>query len=167
MQPLRLIVFVGLAVSISFAVAQDQKDEHAGHHPAPTTDSGASQASAEDGAGIRPSPAQENMNKVESLLQQVGKTDDPAQKRQLLGQHLQALRDQLRLMRGEHAPMKKSMKEDGKKEDGMKEGMMKKGDMMGGMMTMHRKVEQKLDMLERTIQQIVEREVAQDLLQQH
>ena len=167
MQPLRLIVFVGLAVSISFAVAQDQKDEHAGHHPAPTTDSGASQTSAEDEAGSKSSPAQENMNKVESLLQQVGKTDDPAQKRQLLGQHLQALRDQLRLMRGEHAPMKKSMKEDGKKEDGMKEGMMKKGDMMGGMMTMHRKVEQKLDMLERTIQQIVEREVAQDLLQQH
>src|SRR6185295_8933353 len=140
MQPLRLIVFLGLAVSIPFAVAQDQKDEHAGHHPAPTTDSGASQAPAEDGAGSRPSPAQENMNKVESLLQQVGKTDDPAQKPQLLGQHLQALRDQLRLMRGERAPMKKSMKEDGKKEDGMKEGMMKKGDMMGGMMTMHRKV---------------------------
>jgi len=166
MQPLRLIVFVGLAVSISFAVAQDQKDEHAGHHPAPTTDSGASQTSAEDEAGSKSSPAQENMNKVESLLQQVGKTDDPAQKRQLLGQHLQALRDQLRLMRGEQVPMKKSMKEDGRKEDGMKEGMMKKGDMMGGMMTMHRKVEQKLDMLERTIQQIVEREVAQDLLEQ-
>jgi len=165
MQPLRLI-FVGLVVSISFAVAQDQKDEHAGHHPAPTTDSGASQTSAEDEAGSKSSPAQENMNKVESLLQQVGKTDDPAQKRQLLGQHLQALRDQLRLMRGERAPMKKSMKEDGKKEDGMKEGMMKKGDMMGGMMTMHRKVEQKLDMLERTIQQIVEGEVAQDVLEQ-
>ena len=167
MQPLRLIVFLGLAVSIPFAIAQDQKDEHASHHPAPATDSGASQASTDDQAAGKSSPVHENMNKVESLLQQVQETDDPAQKRQLLGQHLQALRDQLRLMRGEHAPMKKSMKEDGKKEDGMKEGMMKKGDMMGGMMTMHRKVEQKLDMLERTIQQIVEREVAQDLLQQH
>src|SRR3954470_14572425 len=166
MQPLRLIIFLGLAMSIPFAVAQDQKDEHASHHPAPATDSGASQASTDDQAGSKSSLAQENMNKVESLLQQVQESNDPAQKRQLLGEHLQALRDQLRLMRGEDAPMKMSMKEDRKKEDGMKEGMMKKRGMMGGMMATHRKVEQKLDMLERTLQQIVEREVAQDLLEQ-
>jgi hypothetical protein len=163
MQALRLIIVLGLALSIPLALAQDQEGDHASHHPAPTTDSGASQASSDGQAASKSSPAQDNMNKVERLMQQVQETDDPAQKRQLLDEHLQALRDQLRLIRGQDAPMKMSMKEDGKREDGMK----KKGGMMGEMMTMHKKVEEKLDMLERTMQQIVERAVAQESGKQH
>src|SRR4051812_25901355 len=108
MQPLRLVIFLALAMSITFAVAQEQQDEHASHHPAPATDTGASQASTDDQAGSKSSLAQENMNKVESLLQQVQETNDPGEKRQLLGEHLQARRDQLRLMRGEDAHMRMS-----------------------------------------------------------
>jgi len=106
------------------------------------------------------------MNKVEGLLQQIQQTDDPARKRQLLSEHLQALRDQARLIRSERAPMKMSMKEGGEKDDGMKEGMMKKNGMMPGMMKMHEKVEQRLDMLERMMQQLVEHEAAKEPMEQ-
>jgi flagellar biosynthesis/type III secretory pathway protein FliH len=163
MKALPLIVVLGLALSTPFAFAEDEKaDDHASHHPAPTTDSEASRASSDDQAANKPSPAQENMKKVEGLMQQIQKTDDPVEKRQLLADHLQALRDQMRLIRSQHAPMMMSMKEDGKEEAGTKEGMMKKKGMMQGMMKMHNSVEQRLDLLERMMQQLVEREAAKN-----
>ena len=162
MQPLRLIIVLGLVLSVPLAVAQDQKDDHTSHHPAPATDSGASQPRSDDQAASRDLPAQEGMNKVEELMRQIQKSDDPVEKRQLLADHLQALRDQVRLMRNAHAPMKMSMKEDGKEEAGMKEEMKKKG-MMHGMMTMHKNVEQRLDLrTECMMQQLIEREAAKN-----
>jgi flagellar biosynthesis/type III secretory pathway protein FliH len=168
MKALPLIVVLGLALSTPFAFAEDEKaDDHASHHPAPTTDSEASRTLSDDQAANKPSPAQENMKKVEGLMQQIQKTDDPVEKRQLLADHLQALRNQMRLIRSQQAPMMMSMKEDGKEEAGkeeagMKEGMMKKKGMMQGMMKMHKSVEQRLDLLERMMQQLVEREAAKN-----
>lgn len=162
MQRLRLIIVLGLVLSVPLAVAQDQKDDHTSHHPAPATDSGASQPRSDDQAASKDLPAQEGMNKVEELMRQIQKSDDPVEKRQLLTDHLQALRDQIRLIRNAHAPMKMSMKEDGKEEAGMKEEMMKKKGMMHGMMTMHKNVEQRLDLLERMMQQLIEREAAKN-----
>ena len=162
MQPLHLIIVLGLALSSPLAVAQDQKDDHTSHHPAPTTDSGASQTRSNDQAARKDLPAQEGMKKVEELMRQIQKSDDPVEKRQLLADHLQGLRAQIRLMRNEHAPMEMSMKEDGKKEAGMKEEMMKKKGMMHGMMDMHKNVTQRLDLLERMIEQLVEREAAKN-----
>jgi hypothetical protein len=165
MKALTLIVVLGLALSAPLAFAEDEEaDDHSSHHAAPTTDSETSRASSDDQAANKPSPAQENMKKVEGLMQQIQKTDDPVAKRQLLADHLQALRDQMRLIRSQQAPMMMSMKEEGKEEAGRKEGMMvmKKKGMMHGMMTMHKSVEQRLDLLERMMQQLVEREAAKN-----
>src|SRR3954453_17845126 len=63
MQPLRTIIALGLALSVPLALAQDQKDDHTSHHPAPAIDSGASQASGGQQGSSKASPAQENMNK--------------------------------------------------------------------------------------------------------
>jgi hypothetical protein len=95
---------------------------------------------------------------IEGLMQQIQQADDPAQRRELLSLHLQALREEMRLIRASRAGMKMSMQEDGKKDAG---SMMKEGGMMGGGMMMHKEVEQRLDMLERLMQQMIEREAAE------
>ncbi|MEO8628895.1 MAG: hypothetical protein ABI612_12440 [Betaproteobacteria bacterium] len=171
MKALSLILAVGLTLSIPVAFAQDEKEDHSTHHPAQKAEAVRAQPSGGDHDASKSSPVQENMRNIERLLQQTQEANDPAQKRQFLSEHLQALRDQMRLIRSQNTSMKMSMneegmKEDGMKDDGMKEGMMKKGGMMGGMM-MHKKVEQRLDMLERMMQQVIEREAAQESIEQH
>ena len=167
MKAMRLIIVLGLALSIPVALAQEEKEDHSSHHPTQKTDTGGARPSSDDQDASKSAPVQESMKKIERLMQQIQEADDLAQKRQLLSEHLQALRDQMRLIRTQHASMNMSMNDDGKKEDGMKEGMIKKGGMMGGMMMMHKKVEQRLDMLERMMQQVIEREAAQESVEQH
>jgi hypothetical protein len=169
MKALRLIIALGLALSIPVAFGQDEED-HSNHHPAQKTDAEGAQPSGDDNAA-KSAPVQENMKKIELLMQQIQGADDAAQKRQFLTEHLQALRDQMRLIRSQHTAMKMSMNEDGKgedgkKEDGAKQGMMKKAGMMGGMMMMHKTDEQRLDILERLMQQVIEGEAAQQSVEQ-
>src|SRR4051812_24040354 len=100
MKALPLIVVLGLAMSTPLAVAGNEKDdEHSSHHPAPTTAREASRASSDESSGNKAGPAQQNMKKVESLMQQIQNSGDPIDKRRLLADHLQALRDQISLMR--------------------------------------------------------------------
>jgi len=164
MQLLRMIAVLALALSAAPAVGQDQKDEHAGHHSPPTGDSEARKGSADEQGASKSSRAQENMSKLDRLLQQIQTVDDPVEKRRLLSEKLSILLDQVRLIRTEQTPIKVSKKEDDKQDNGAKEAMMKGG--MGSMMTMHQKVERRLDMLERMLQQLVEREAAKERLDQ-
>jgi hypothetical protein len=167
-----LAVLAWLVLGAPAALAQ-QEEDHSAHHPAAGDEApakGSDEAPAQGdeqaagghdhGAAAKPSPAGENMAKVEGLMQQIGQTADPAQKRELLRAHLQALREQMKLVRSENAGAKMAMMGGGKKDGGG--GMMggdKKGGMMGGgMMGMHKKVEQRLEMLERVLQQLIERE---------
>ena len=107
------------------------------------------------------------MKKIEALMQQIQQTTEPAQKRELLAQHLEALREQMRLIASQHSDIKMSMKEEGEKDADNKGGMMKEGGMMGrGMMMMHRKMEQRVQMLERLLQQVIEREAVEASIEQ-
>ena len=90
----------------------------------------------------------------------------PVQERELLARHLDALREQMRLVRNQHSDMKMSMKEGSTKDDAMMGGMMKEGGTMGSPMMMHKKMEQRMEMLERLLQQMIEREAVQVSLEQ-
>ena len=177
MKTTSLIVSLGLLCATPFAAARAADEEdHAAHHSA-----AAAPAAHDHGAG-KPDALQASMRRVEALMQQILEATDPEQQKVLLGQHLQALVAlvaQVRMvglesckapgepgaekvdgaangdMQGE---MKAKMKGDAKGD--MKCGMMKPG----GMMKMHEKVEQRIDMLERLLQQTLEREAVEDSL---
>ena len=161
MKTLPALVGLAFALSAPYAFGQDEDEDHSAHHPPAVAAPDANAPAAQDRGGAKASPLQDNMKKIEALMQQVREASDPAQKRELLGQHLAALREQMRLIRAQRSDMKMSMKEDGKKDT--MGGMMKEGGMMrGGMMMMHKKVEQRLEMLERLLEQIIEREAAEE-----
>ena len=166
MRALPLIVALTLGSMAPVAFAQAQDEDHSAHHPAPSTQPQATPPAEHDHGAAAASPLQDNMRNIEALMQQIRETSDPARKKELLGQHLQALQKQMQLIVGQRSAGKMSMKEGGKVDAGMSEdagkdgGMMKEGGMMkgGGMMMMHKKMEQRLGMLERILQQMVERE---------
>jgi len=156
MRTLTTMLTVGCLLATPLAFAQDPQEDHSAHHPPAAAAPDASAPAAQDQGDAKANPLQEKMKQVESLMQQIQQASDPAQKRELMSQHLAALREQMRLIRGQRSDMKMSMKEDGKK-DTM--GGMMKG---GAMMMMHKKVEQRLEMLERLMEQIIEREAAEE-----
>ena len=162
MRTLTTMLTVGCLLSTPLAFAQDPQEDHSAHHPPAAAAPDANAPAAQDHGDAKANPLQEKMKQVESLMQQIQQASDPAQKRELMSQHLAALREQMRLIRGQRSDMKMSMKEDGKKDTmgGMKEGGMMKGG--GMMMMMHKKVEQRLEMLERLMEQIIEREAAEE-----
>jgi hypothetical protein len=156
MKALYVLVALTLICGAPLAFAQDDEQDHSAHHPGKGSETEtAPPAGHEHGAG-KASALQDNMMNIESLMRQIQQISDPARKRELLGQHLQALQQQMRLVVGQPAAMKMSMKESAKTDSDMPGGMMK-----GGGMMMHQKVEQRLDMLGRLLQQLIEREAAE------
>jgi len=157
---------LGLALP---ALAQDETDEHAGHHPAPAGQADAPLTSAAEG-----------FERMRGLIAQAQAAQDPAVRSQLLADHVQLMREQVRAMRApakpagdgghdhsaatsqaaerEGADKKCARMEKGGMMD--KAGMMDKGGMKkkGGMMGMHKRVEQRLDAIEQMLEQLVERE---------
>jgi hypothetical protein len=93
------------------------------------------------------------MKKIEALMQQIQQIADPAQKGELFAQHLDALREQMRLVRRQHSDMKMSMKE---------------GGMRGRGMMMHKKMDLRMEILEleRLLQQMIEREAVEASIEQ-
>jgi len=157
-----LLLTLGLICATPVALAQaTEEEDHSAHHP-PAGDPAEAAAPAEHDHGAGKSdPLQENMQRVEGLMKQIQETADPDRKRALLGEHLQALVGQIKLVRNQAGGMKAAMKKPSEKKDGdMMGGMMKSG----GMMKMHKKMEQRIDMLERLLQQTLEREAVEESL---
>lgn len=156
MKTLTALLAAGCLLATPLAWSQAKEEDHSAHHPAATPKAEAEASAEHDHGEAKSNPLQDKMKQIEGLMQQIQSTSDPAAKRELLSQHLVALREQMALIRSQRGEMKMSMKEDAKKDAG---GGMMKG---GGMMMMHKKVEQRLDMLERVIEQIIEREATED-----
>ena len=218
MKMLLAMLIFGCLAATPYAWAQD--DPHAGHHPpaaAKAADNGdddedddddddeAAQAEGQDQAadgehdhGKAGGRLQENMKRMQALMARMQETTDPAQRRALLGEHLQAMRAQVKLMlaqAGGHAQGGEAAAQGGhedhaaqpaqaagagdkkagadKKKCAMMEGgkckMMggeKKGGMMGGgMMKMHKQMEQRVQMMEQLLEQMVEREAVEHELE--
>ena len=166
MKAVPLLIALGLTCAAPLGSAQDQEQDHSAHHQAQGVAPEATSPVPHE-HGSKPSLLQENMKKIEALMQQIQQTTEPAQKRELLAQHLQALRERMHVIANQHSDMKMSMKEEGEKNADNKGGMMKEGGMMGrGMMMMHRKMEQRVQMLERLLQQVIEREAVEASIEQ-
>lgn len=109
MKILLTVLALGWLTAAPCAWAQD--DPHAGHHPpaagqAAAEDDEARQAEGHDqpaGGGQHEhgkagGKLQENMKRMQALMARMQETTDPTQRRVLLGEHLQVMREQLKLM---------------------------------------------------------------------
>jgi hypothetical protein len=156
MRALPFLIALGLGCGVPMGFAQSEDQDHSAHHDAQSSDADTAPHSGHDHGSAKASPLQENMKKAEALMQQIQRATDQAEKRELLSRHLQVLQEQMRLIRSQGPATKMSMEEGGKTDAGMMGPMMKGGGMMA-----HKKVEQRLDMLERLMQQVIEREAAE------
>jgi hypothetical protein len=162
MQALSVLIVLALVCVAPVAFAQDGEQDHSAHHLAKGTEAQAAPPAGHEHGTGKASELQESMMNIEALMQQIRQTSDPATKRELLAQHLQALQLEMRLVVGQQATMKMSIKESAKMDSDMPDGMMKGGSMMkGGGMMMHKKVEQRLDTIDRLLQQVIEREAVE------
>lgn len=172
------LVFAGLLALGTSAFAQEDDDEHAGHHPAPEAQSPEAQTpetqTPETHTQAPAHPLSAGFERMRSLIAQAQTAQDPAARQRLLGEHVQAMREQLRAMRAAAQPPAQPSAQTEHDHAGAEatdavppadrkgRGMMKgKGDMMkgkGAMMGMHRRVEQRLDAIEQMLEQLVERE---------
>ena len=155
---------LGLVCATPIALAQvAAADEHGAHHLSAAVPAEAAAPDGHEHGADSPDPMQQSMQHIEGLMQQIEETADPDRKRALLGEHLQAMRDQIKGLRGQGHAMKAAMKGGDKKDGEMMGGMMKSG----GMMKMHQKMEQRIGMLERLLQQTLEREAVEESLGRH
>ncbi|MBI5751859.1 MAG: hypothetical protein HZA59_06905 [Hydrogenophilales bacterium] len=89
--------------------------------------------------------AQERMKQAQALMGKLRDTKDPAERKKLMQQHTQAMRDTMDMMRG----MKMGM------------GMMGQGKepgKTGGMMPMHQMMEERMGMMQMMMEQMLERQ---------
>lgn len=148
-----LLVFASaLALAPGLACAAEEQD-HSAHHPSPAASSESAPTTEHDHGKGAGDPLQHGMQRIEELMHQIRSTEDVQRKRTLLAEHLQAMRDQTQLVRTSGRAAKTTMKSADEKEGSM-----------GGMMEKHKQVEQRLDMLERLLQQAVEREAMEETL---
>ena len=158
--------------------AADDADEHASHHPAAAADDGAGQRDSKADPAVR---LQKNMQAMEVLMAKIRETADAAEKKRLLGLHMQAMQEQIQTIRTvnaksgahEHGEAGKAdggkesehKDSDGKGGDSKQGGMMGERGMMGGgmmMKKMHKQMEQRMDALEQLLQQLIEHEAAEE-----
>lgn len=152
------------------ALAQQAGDEHAGHHPE-STGQGAEGTSAKPMAN----PLAANMRRIQALMARIQAEQDEAVRATLLGEHLQAMREQMNMMlamKAGHGGAEGAAPDahaghgaqDSKGSGG--EGSAGAGDMMKGgkgmmgggmMMQKHEQMEGRVRMLELMLQQMLER----------
>jgi hypothetical protein len=167
MQLSKTALFIAFVFAVHYAAAQD---EHADHHPEGEAQPVAAQVEEHDHGATGSGSLEAGMKRIETLMAEIRATDNPAHQRQLLAGHLSALQEQMKLLRSQRASTMAMMK-GGEKPFGQADSShaghgdgadaKKGGGMMGGkgrMMGMHKKMESRVEMLERLIEQLIERE---------
>ena len=156
-------VVVVMCMGAPVVYADDTHHPEQGSAPASKSTSGKSdviwerhdpEGSAGDSgaADAQMAKAQERMKQAQALMGKLRDTKDPAERKKLMQQHTQAMRDTMDMMRG----MKMDMMGGGQ---GM--GMMNQGkgkDQTGGMMNMHQMMEERMDMMQMMMEQMFERQ---------
>ena len=138
---------IALLAGTSAALAQTTPDEHASHHPAGAAPPPATTAAQTPAQGMGPAAVprmQDNMKKMQDLMEKIHASKDGAERRQLLEQHSKSMQEQMEMMRGM-----------GRGASPMDEGMMKQ------MMTNHQAMQGRMDMMEMMMGQMLQHQDAQ------
>ena len=163
----------GMMLMAPIAFAQT-KEEHESHHPDATiTAPAADEQESKSAAGMEGMQSmQKNMKAMHELMEKIHSSNDPAEKTQLLKQHMQAMRDQMKGMQGKGGMtmgmMNGGMAEGTKTQSngmammcGGKKGT-KSGDMM---MKCHGMMQARMEMMQDMMGQMLEHEEAEHELE--
>jgi hypothetical protein len=143
-----LVYTLALMAAATGAVAAQEPDEHAAHHPPgqTATEPAPPKPSAEPKDPAQAS-MQEGMKNMQALMSAIESTKDPAARQKLLDQHRQAMREQMEAMR--------------KMGGGMNAGTTGKGMMSGDMMKCHEVMTGRMEMMQMMMEQMMRHEDAQ------
>jgi Mg2+ and Co2+ transporter CorA len=168
MNRLTLLVLLTPLLAVPLAQAADEED-HSAHHPAVEKGDAAS-ASEDKGMGKN----RDKMKKMQELMSKIHSTDDPKERARLLNEHMQAMRESMKTMnammnKGDVMGGKKKKesvsgeKDDHQHEDDARTAKPSEGGemMMGGMMKMHKDMEQRMERLEKMLEQVIEHEAVE------
>ena len=177
-------IVAALAAALTFHNATAQ-DEHSAHHPA-----GAQAEPGDSGdkaMGGKMGKMQQQMEKMQELMDKIHATTDPAERQKLMQEHMQAMHEGMKMMKGMGGGMKMGMMGSGKRQgsatgaaesdhgqDGAGQAMAQGGDqmsncmkmmegMMGGgmMMKKHKMMEGRMDMMQMMMEQMMQHEEAE------
>jgi len=135
---------------------------------------------------------QQQMEKMQELMDKIHATTNPAERQKLMQEHMQAMREGMKMMEGMRGGMKMGMMGGGKKkspatgaagsdhgQDGAGQAMAQGGDqmsncmkmmegMMGGggmMMNKHKMMEGRMDMMQMMMEQMMQHEEAEQKIE--
>jgi hypothetical protein len=128
------------------------------HHPeqgsTPAAKSAPDQAMGSGVADAQMAKAQERMKQAQALMARLRESKDPAERKRLMQEHMQAMRDTMGMMRG----MKMGMMGGGQGMGMMGGGQGKGPAKTGGMMPMHQMMEDRMEMMQMMMEQMFERQ---------
>ncbi|MFL6581370.1 MAG: hypothetical protein ACJ8G2_11575 [Burkholderiales bacterium] len=148
------------------------EDEHAAHR-APAAQSNPAEAIAKDEAARMKMKIHDEMKKMQEQMERIHATTDPLERRKLMEEHMQTMRETMKTMHGIGSDMmgKKQgepmMKEGGKGADNGMDKERDKGGMQMGMMMKkrHQMMEDRMDMMQKMMEQMLEHEAAEQELE--
>ena len=173
MNRLTISVFLISLLAVPAAQAADE-DDHAAHHPS-ADQSQVAPAPDEKAAGMKMEKMQDKMKKMQDLMSKIHSTSDPKEREKLMKEHMESMREGMKTMsgmmdkggmmgkkkRGDDAVAGKESPQHG---DDASSGNPSGGDqggemMMGGMMMkMHKKMQERMDAMQKMMDQIIEHE---------
>jgi hypothetical protein len=176
-----LSIFLVSLLAVPVAQAADEED-HAAHHPG-ADQSEAAPAPDDKAAGMKMEKMQEQMKKMQEQMEKIHSAKDPQQHQKLMKEHMQSMREGMKMMKGMGGGMKMEMM-GGKKKgpatgaaehehaqdaagaqggDQMADCMKMMDGMMGGgkMMKKHKMMEDRIDMMQMMMEQMMEHEEAE------
>ena len=129
------------------------EDDHAGHHPGANE---APEARTKD-------KMQERMKKMHEQMEKIHASKDPKERQELMQEHMESMREGMKAMHGMGKKPKGECPED---EAGGEAA--EKGGMMGGMMMKkHKAMVERLDAMQKMMEQMLEHEAAEQDMERY
>ena len=138
------IVLTAATLSASVASAVDEHHPDADKKSAPVTKAAPAKPAA--AKGVDTPQMQGNMKKMQEQMDKMGKTTDPKERQKLMGEHMQTMMDSMKMMHGTGG--------------GMMMGGKKSGMADGDMMKHHEMMEQRMDMMQMMMGQMMQHQKA-------
>ena len=152
-----------VAVFCMGAPAVHADDTHQHGQASAAESKSSSSAGGSSVADAQMGKAQERMKQAQALMAKLRESKDPVERKRLMQEHMQAMRDTMGMMRGMRMGMMGGGQGMGMMGGGQGMGMMGGGQgkgsaKTGGMMPMHQMMEDRMEMMQMMMEQMFERQ---------
>lgn len=161
MNKVTLSLLLTAMLALPIAQAADEED-HSAHHPGAEDAQAASTPDNMSGEK-KMEKMQEQMKNMHEQMEKIQAATDPQERKRLMEEHMQSMRDGMKTMRGMGGGMMGKKKDGPMMEDGGKE---KDGKPMGMMMMKrHKMMEDRMEMMEMMMEQMMEHENVERMME--